>query len=131
MGGVLAAEEFWPVDERRLKACDMILIFLTVVCIASLIAVLVIFLFIIGGLLNRIAENLDDCSGNVKTITRQAEVLIPAVEHINRTGGELSSALPLLYGNAERITAKLTPPVVSPVSGRTNMPASGRRRARR
>jgi hypothetical protein len=108
----------------------MTLIVLTVVCIASLVGVLAIFLFVIGFLLNRIADNLDDCLGNVKTIVQQAEVIVPAVEHINRTGGVVAGALPLLYGGAERIAAKVAPPVPAPVNGHTNVPASGRRRSR-
>jgi hypothetical protein len=108
----------------------MILIIMTVVCIAALIAVLAVFLLIIGVLLNRIADNLDDCLGNVKTIAKQAETIIPGVEHINRTGGVVAGALPLLYGGAEKIAAKLAPPVQAPVNGHTNVPASGRRRSR-
>jgi hypothetical protein len=108
----------------------MTLILLTVVCIASLIAVLAIYLFIIGVLLNRIADNLDDCLGNVKTICKHAEVIVPSVEHINRTGGVVAGALPLLYGGAEKIQAKLAAPVPAPINGHTNLPASGRRRSR-
>jgi hypothetical protein len=108
----------------------MTLIVLTVVVILVLTAVLAIFLFIIGVLLNRVADNLDDCLGNVKTIAAQAETIIPGVEHINRTGGVVAGALPLLYGGAERIAAKVAPPVPAPVNGHTNVPASGRRRSR-
>ena len=85
----------------------MVLVIVTIVCIAALIATLAIFLFIIGVLLNRIADNLDDCLGNVKTIAQQAEPVISGVEHINRTGGVVAGALPLLYGGAEKIAAKL------------------------
>jgi len=106
------------------------LIVLTVVVIALLIAVLAIFLFIIGVLLNRIADNLDDSLENVKTIAKHAEVIVPEVEHINRTGGVVAGALPLLYGGAERIAAKLAPSTPAPVNGHTNVPASGRRRSR-
>ena len=108
----------------------MILVVLTVVVIGLLIAVLAIYLFTIGVLLNRIADNLDDCLGNVKTIAQHAEVIIPGVEHINRTGGVVAGALPLLYGGAERIATKLAPPAPVPVNGHTNVPASGRRRSR-
>ena len=52
------------------------------------------------------------------------------VEHINRTGGVVAGALPLLYGGAEKIAAKLAPPTPAPVNGHTNVPASGRRRSR-
>jgi uncharacterized membrane protein len=106
------------------------LIVLTVVVIGLLIAVLAIFLFIIGVLLNRIADNLDDSLENVKTIAKHAEVIVPEVEHINRTGGVVAGALPLLYGGAERIAAKLAPSTPAPVNGHTNVPASGRRRSR-
>ena len=108
----------------------MLLIVLTVVCIGALTAVLAIFLFVIGVLLNRIADNLDDCLGNVKTIAQQAEPVISGVEHINRTGGVVAGALPLLYGGAEKIAAKLAAPTPAPVNGHTNVPASGRRRSR-
>jgi hypothetical protein len=108
----------------------MILVILTVVIIALLIAVLALYLFVIGVLLNRVANNLDDCLGNVKTIAKHAEVIIPGVEHINRTGGVVAGALPLLYGGAERIAAKLAAPTPAPVNGHTNVPASGRRRSR-
>jgi hypothetical protein len=108
----------------------MLLVSVTIICIAGLIATLAIFLFIIGVLLNRIADNLDDCLGNVKTICQQAEPVIPGVEHINRTGGVVAGALPLLYGGAEKIAAKLAPPTPAPVNGHTNVPAAGRRRSR-
>ncbi|MGH3896838.1 MAG: hypothetical protein ACRDTA_01015 [Pseudonocardiaceae bacterium] len=106
------------------------LIVLSVVLIATLIAVLAIFLLVIGVMLSRIADNLDDCCESVKTIVKHAEVIVPGVEHINRTGGVVAGALPLLYGGAERIAAKLAPPVPAPVNGHTNVPASGRRRSR-
>lgn len=108
----------------------MLLIVLTVVCIGALIAVLALYLLTIGILLNRIADNLDDCLGNVKTIATQAEPVISGVEHINRTGGVVAGALPLLYGGAEKIAAKLAAPTPAPVNGHTNVPASGRRRSR-
>jgi hypothetical protein len=88
----------------------MILITLTVVVIALLITVLAIFLFVIGVLLRRIADNLDDCLQNVKTIAGQAEVILPGVERINQTGGVVAGALPLLIEGAESVAAKLAPP---------------------
>ena len=88
----------------------MTLIILTVVVIASLIAVLAVYLYVIGVLLNRIADNLDDCLGNVKTIMGQAEVILPGVGRINQTGAVVAGALPLLVEAAEGATAKLAPP---------------------
>lgn len=108
----------------------MSLILLSVLVIGLLIAVLAIYLFVIGQLLHNIADNLDDCLGSVKTILDHAQVIVPAVEHINRTGGVVAGALPLLYGGADRIAAKLAPPVPAPVNGHSNLPASGRRRSR-
>jgi HAMP domain-containing protein len=64
----------------------MTLIVLTVVVIALLIAILAIFLFAIGVLLNRTADNLDDCAQNVKNIAYQAEAIGPGVKRINETG---------------------------------------------
>lgn len=108
----------------------MTLVILSILIIALLIAVLAIYLFWVGVLLNNIANNLDDCNGSVKTIVEHAKLIIPAVEHINRTGGVVAGALPLLYGGAERIAAKLAPPVTVPADGHSNLPASGRRRSR-
>lgn len=107
----------------------MSLVLLTVLVIALLIAVLAIYLFWVGMLLHNIADNLDDCLGSVKTILGHAKLIIPAVEHINRTGGVVAGALPLLYGFTDRIAAKVAPaPAHSGPS--TNRPASGRRRSR-
>lgn len=88
----------------------MTLVVLTVVVIATLIVVLAIYLFLIGVLLNRVADNLDDCLQNVKTITGQAEVIVPGVERINATGGVVVGALPLLCHGAESIAAKPAAP---------------------
>ncbi|MGH3793793.1 MAG: hypothetical protein ACRDRT_07930 [Pseudonocardiaceae bacterium] len=108
----------------------MSLIVLSVLVIALLIAVLAIYLFWVGMLLSNIADNLDDCLASVKTILGHSRVIVPAVEHINRTGGVVAGALPLLYGGAERIAAKKAPPAPVPVNGHSNVPASGRRRSR-
>jgi hypothetical protein len=94
----------------------MTLIVLTVVAIALLIAVLAIYLFAIGALLNRIADHLDDSLQNVKKIAGQAEVILPGVARINQTGGVVVGALPLLVDGAERIAAKSTAPEAVPVA---------------
>ena len=92
----------------------MTLIILTIVVIALLIAVLAAFLFAIGVLLNRIADNLDDCLLDVKTISGQAGAILPGVERINQTGGVVAGALPLLIEGAEGVTAKLASPQEAP-----------------
>jgi hypothetical protein len=88
----------------------MTLIIVTVVVIASLIAVLAVYLFVIGVLRNRIADNLDDCLGSVKIIMGQAEVIKPGVRRINQTGDVVAGALPLLVEATEGVTTKLVPP---------------------
>ena len=92
----------------------MTLIVLTVVVIALFVAVLAIFLFTIGALLNRIANNLDDSAQNVKNIAHQAEVIGPAIERINETGGTVVGALPLLCEAAEQIGIAKSAPYVDP-----------------
>ncbi len=94
----------------------MTLIALTVVVIALVIAVLAIYLFVIGMLLNRIADNLDDSLQNVNKIAEQADVIVPAVERINGTGGVVVGALPLLCDGADRIAATPTPPAATPAA---------------
>ena len=90
---------------------------LTVVLIALLIAVLATYLFTIGMLLNRVADNLDDCSQNVQKIITQAGVIVPNVERINQTGSVVVGALPLLIDSAERIAVKSPPPPNSVPAG--------------
>jgi len=103
------------------------LVVLTVVEIVVLIAGLAFFLFWIGTLLTRIAANLEACAEHVKTVNRHAGDIVPGVEHINRTGKVVASALPLLYGFAERIVSNVTP---TPSRSRVTKPASGVRRSR-
>jgi S-adenosylmethionine synthetase len=105
------------------------LVVLTVVEIVVLIAGLAFFLFWIGSLLTRIAANLEECAKLVRTVNRHAADIVPGVEHINRTGKVVASALPLLYGFAERIVANVTP-TPPPVAERVTKPASGTRRSR-
>jgi hypothetical protein len=84
------------------------LVVLSVIEIVVLVAALAFYLFWVGRLLTRIADNLDDCNESVKKIIGHAELIGPGVEHINRTGGVVAAALPLLYGFAERIVAGVT-----------------------
>lgn len=102
----------------------MTLIFLTIVVIALTIAVLAIFLFAIGALLNRTANNLDDCAQNVKNIAYQAEVIGPAIERINETGGTVVGALPLLCDAAERIGVAKSAPYIDPSETPYSAPSS-------
>jgi hypothetical protein len=103
-------------------------VILSVVDIVLLIAGLALYLFIVGGQLKRIAANLEECASLVRTVKQNAELIDPGVEHINRTGGVVAGALPLLYGFAEAIVAGATwrTPAPRPPAA----PASGRRRNR-
>ena len=102
------------------------MIVVTVLEIVVLIAGLAFFLFWIGTLLTRIADNLEECAALVRKINGHAADIVPGVAHINRTGKVVASALPLLYGFAERIVARgNSVPARGPAR-----PASGTRRSR-
>lgn len=105
------------------------LVVLTVIVIALLIAGLAVYLYWAGTLLTRVAGNLEDSAGLVAQIGANAQVIVPAVEHINETGGVVAGALPLLYGMAEQIVADVTPQPAEP-EVRVARPASGTRRSR-
>lgn len=85
------------------------LIVLTVVVIAVFTGGLALYLFWVGTLLNRIAANLEDSADLVKKIDDHAKAIEPGVAHINRVGGVVAGALPLLYGMAEQIVRDVSP----------------------
>ena len=72
------------------------LIVLTVVDIVLLIAGLAIYLWIVGGQLTRVATNLEECNELVAKINENAADIEGNLEHVNRTGGVVAAALPLL-----------------------------------
>jgi hypothetical protein len=104
------------------------LVILSVVDIVALIAGLALYLFIVGRQLTRIAANLEECAELVRTVKRNAEAIDPGLEHVNRTGGVVAGALPLLYGFAEAIVKGAT--WKTPAPRPPAAPASGRRRSR-
>jgi len=106
------------------------MVILSVVVIGLLIAGLALYLFVVGSQLRRVATNLEECAEIVRTIVGHAEVIEPGVEHINRTGGVVAGALPLLYGMAEGIVAGVTPRPSVPAQREPARPAGGRRRSR-
>jgi hypothetical protein len=106
------------------------LIVLSVVDIVLLIAGLAIYLYIVGTQLSRIATNLEECSDLVASIGRNAAPIMQDVRHINRTGGIVAGALPLLYGMAEQIVVSVTPRDPAPAERPVARPASGTRRSR-
>jgi hypothetical protein len=107
------------------------LVVLSVIDIVLLIAGLAFYLFVVGTQLTRVAGNLEDCSEVVREIVRNAEVIEPGVLQVNRTGGVVAGALPLLYGMAEGIVVGATYQPAAPDAERgPARPASGRRRSR-
>jgi len=106
------------------------LVVLTVVVIVLLVAGLAVYLFWVGSLLNSVAGNLEESFNTAAAIVGDAKLICPGVEHINRTGGVVAGALPLLYGMAEEIVANVTPRAEAPAVPEPARPASGRRRSR-
>jgi hypothetical protein len=106
------------------------MVVLSVIDIALLIAGLAFYLYVVGTQLARVATNLEECAELVRTIDRNAQVIRPGVEHINRTGRVVAGALPLLYGMAEGIVTGVTPAPEVPAARGPARPASGRRRSR-
>ena len=106
------------------------LVVFTVIDIALLIAGLAVYLWIVGRQLTRIAGNLEDCNELVAGINANAASIEGNLEHVNRTGGVVAGALPLLYGMAEGIVTGATyDPEKVPERGPA-VPASGHRRSR-
>jgi len=106
------------------------LIVLTVVDIVLLIAGLAIYLWIVGTQLTRVATNLEECNQLVQAVGRNAADIEGNLEHINRTGGVVAGALPLLYGMAESIVVGATYDPSKVAARGPALPASGRRRSR-
>jgi len=106
------------------------LVVLSVIVILLLVAGLAFYLFWVGSLLNRIAGNLEESFEVAATILGNAKLIGPGVEHINRTGGVVAGALPLLYGMAEEIVSDVSPAAEPAVAAAVTTPASGRRRSR-
>jgi hypothetical protein len=106
------------------------LVVFTVVDIVLLIAGLALYLWIVGSQLNRIAANLEECDELVAKINANAASIEGNLEHVNRTGGVIAGALPLLYDMAEGIVTGATyDPEEVPKRGPA-APASGQRRSR-
>jgi hypothetical protein len=107
-----------------------VLVVLTVVAIVALIAGLAVYLYWAGTLLDRIGAKLEGAAEIVRGIVADAELIEPGVDHINRSGGVVAGALPLLYGMAEGIVTGVTPREPAPEVPEPARPASGTRRSR-
>jgi hypothetical protein len=106
------------------------LVTLTVVVIAVLTGGLALYLFWAGTLLSRIAAHLEDSADLVREIDGDAKAIGPGVAHINRIGGVVAGALPLLYGMAEQIVRDVTAPASTDAAGPGGPPATRRSRLR-
>ena len=107
-----------------------LLVVLSVVAIAALIAELAVYLFIVGTQLDRVGAQLETAAETVRAIKTNAESIEPGLERINTTGRVIAGALPLLSGMAEGIIVGATyepEPESEPVPAR---PAMKRRRTR-
>ena len=107
-----------------------LLVVLTVIAIALVIAELAIYLYIVGSQLDRIATKLEGCAEVVWEIKKNAEPIDSGVERINNTGRVIAGALPLLYGMAEGIVAGATYEPAPEVERPPARPAMQRRRTR-
>ena len=75
-----------------------LLVVMTVVAIALLIAELAIYLFIVGNQLTRVATKLEGCGEVVWDINRNAQPIEAGVERINGTGKVIAGcATPALW----------------------------------
>jgi hypothetical protein len=107
-----------------------LLVVLTVIAIALLIAELAIYLFVVGSQLERVATQLEGAAEVVWAIKRNAEPIESGVGRVNSTGRVVAGALPLLHELAEGVVAGATyepAPEAEPVPAR---PAMTRRRTR-
>jgi hypothetical protein len=105
-------------------------VILTLLVVVALIAGLAFYLYWAGTLLDRVGANLEGAADIVRGIVADAKLIGPGVEHINRSGGVVAGALPLLYGMAEQIVSGVTPAAPAPEVPEPARPASGTRRSR-
>jgi hypothetical protein len=105
------------------------LVVLTVVVIAVFTGGLALYLFRVGTLLNRIADNLEDSADRVRNIGDNAKVIRPGVAHINEVGRVVAGALPLLYGMAEQVVRSTAgKPATSSATDAASTPGTRRSR---
>lgn len=102
----------------------------SVLAIGLFIAVLAIYLYVVGTILERVATNLEESFEVAGQIVGHASLIDGGLDHINRTGGVVAGALPLLYGMAEGIVRGATYQPAAPGHPAPAVPASGRRRSR-
>ena len=102
----------------------------SVIDIVALIAVLAIYLYVVGSQLKAIAADLEESAELVWQIKKDAEAIQPGLTSINTTGRVVAGALPLLYGMGEGIVAGATFQHDEHESEGVARPAMGTRRSR-
>lgn len=80
-----------------------ILVLLTVLEVVTLVAVLALFLILIGGRLRSIASTLGHVVGGASTIEAHVRQVGPGATQINKTLGEIVGALPGIAQKAEAL----------------------------
>lgn len=83
-----------------------LLVTLTVLEILALVAVLGGFLVVIASHLRSISATLAKVTFGVRAVDQQCAVIGPGVTALNRTLGEIASALPQLANEAERLARR-------------------------
>lgn len=106
------------------------LVVFSVINIVLLIAGLALYLWIVGSQLKRVATGLEECNELVARINSNAASIEANLEHVNRTGGVVAGALPLLYDMADRIVVGATFDRANVADPGPALPASGQRRSR-
>ncbi len=102
----------------------------SVIDIVALIAVLAIYLYVVGSQLKAIAADLEESAELVWQIKKDAEAIQPGLTSINTTGRVVAGALPLLYGMGEGIVAGATFQHDEHEAEGVARPAMGTRRSR-
>ena len=107
-----------------------LLVVLSVVAIAVLVAELAIYLFVVGSQLDRVGAQLEEAAQVVEAIKRNAEPIESGLERINSSGRVIAGALPLLSGMAEGIVVGATYEPTQETEPVPARPAMQRRRTR-
>ena len=107
------------------------MVVLSVIDIVLLIAGLAFYLFVVG---TQLDPDRHEPRGVLRHRRRRSwatpQPIVPGVEHINRTGGVVAGALPLLYGMAEGIVAGVYAAAGAAGRARAGPAGCGRRRSR-
>lgn len=96
---------------------EAMLVTLTVIEIVALVAVLALFLILIGGRLRSIADTLGQVARGASTIEGHVRQVGPGAGQINKTLGEIVGALPGVAQKAEALADKVEQDAATPAAG--------------